>query len=171
MLILYHYNKEKKEVKSLIARVSLNIPLVGKVLYKSHILQFAQAMELLLTARVSIVESISLTTKMVRLYPLSVSLAKMKEDILKGAFFYESMEKQGFFDSSMIALVKIGEEVNQLDRIFGQLTKQYESELDYQSGILISFLEPLMILLLALIVSVILIAMYLPMFKIGTVIQ
>ncbi len=167
----YYRNKSKPNVQRITANLLLKIPIIGKMVRKIQLSQFAQAMDILLSAKVSLLESIELTQKMISFYPLSHALQMIKEDIRNGSFFYKSMEKQPFFDSSMTALIKIGEEVNQLDVIFQQLGKQYESELDYQSGILLSILEPITILVLAVVVGVILVAMYLPMFKIGTMVH
>lgn len=168
---LYRRYKHKDAVQKRLSFFILKIPFIGNIVYKTYILQFTQAMDLLLNSKVNIVESIQLTQKMIQFYPLNKALTAIKGDIMKGDFFYKSLEKQIFFDHSMITLIRIGEEVNQLDRIFVQLSKQYESELEYQSNLLITILEPVMIIILAVLVSVILIAMYLPMFKIGTVIH
>ncbi|MDR3678881.1 MAG: type II secretion system F family protein [Flavipsychrobacter sp.] len=169
--LLYYRNKEKENVQQTVSAVILKIPVLGKIIYKTYLLQFTQAMDLLLNSKVNIVESIDLTQKMIQFYPLTKALKNIKKDLLLGDFFYHSMEKQSFFDQSMITLIKIGEEVNQLDKIFVQLSKQYESELEYQFNILFTILEPIMILFLAIMVAIILIAMYLPMFKLGTVIH
>jgi len=169
--IYYKKNKHKVSFQKQLTGIILRIPYLGKIVLKSHMLQFVQAMELLLASKVNIVDSIDLTQKMISFYPIYNSLTHIREELLGGHFFYESMERQRIFGSTMITLVKIGEEVNQLDKIFLQLSKQYESELEYQSNFLMTILEPVMILLLASLVAVILIAMYLPMFKIGTVIH
>lgn len=168
---LYYKNKDKPGVRKAISTTLLRLPYVGKMVRKIHVAQFCQAMDLLLSAHVGIVDSIQLTQKMISFYPLTTALEHVKNDIMKGAFFYKSMEQQAFFEESMITLIRIGEEVNQLDKIFMQLCKQYESELDYQSNQLITILEPVMILILALVIGTILIAMYLPMFRIGSVIH
>lgn len=170
-IIFYTYNRNNERLQKLIAKSILSIPFLGKLIYKSHLLQFSQAMELLLHAKVNIVDSTELTMKMIKFYPLNKALENVKQDVLKGNFYYDSMLKQDFFDQSMIILIKIGEEVNQLDKIFTQLTKQYQQDIEYQSSVLINILEPILLLLLALIVGTILIAMYLPMFKIGTIIH
>jgi type IV pilus assembly protein PilC len=170
-IIVYKRNADKEPVKRILSAIILKIPYVGVVVKKTHLLYFSQAMELLLAARVSLVESIQLTQKMLTFYPLYNALDAIQQDVMKGSFFYESIAKQTFFDNNMITLIKIGEEVNQLDKMFLQLSKQYEAELEYRSGILVSFLEPLMILLLAVVIGVILISMYLPMFKIGSLIK
>lgn len=172
LLFAYYYrNKNKPNVRAFASKILLSLPFLGKVIHKSYLFRFTQAMDLLLSAKVGLVESIDLTQKMINFYPLSVALSSIKTDLLQGSFFYKSIEKQTFFDPSIVTLVKIGEEVNQLDKIFEQLSKQYEQEIEYKSSVLLTVLEPLMILLLALIVGTILIAMYLPMFKIGTIIR
>ncbi|RYD54580.1 MAG: type II secretion system F family protein [Sphingobacteriales bacterium] len=169
--ILYYKNKENPRVRKATSNTLLRLPYIGKMIKKIHIAQFCQAMDLLLAANVGIVDSIQLTQKMIRFYPLAITLEQVKNNIMKGSFFYKSLEQEQFFNESMITLIKIGEEVNQLDKIFLQLSRQYESELDYQSNQLITILEPLMILILALVIGTILIAMYLPMFRIGSVIH
>jgi type IV pilus assembly protein PilC len=64
-------------------------------------------------------------------------------------------------------MVKVGEEVNQLDHFFTQLSEQYSNEIEYQTTLLSKFLEPFIIIVLGLIVGIVLIAMYLPLFKLG----
>lgn len=171
VIFLYQRNKHKERTQRFVSRIVLGIPYVGPMIRKSYLVQYTQAMELLLAAHVGITESIKLTQKMINFYPLSIALQMINEDLQKGNSFNKSMEKHNIFDTTMITLVKIGEEVNQLDKIFLELNKQYESELEYRSNILITILEPVMILILAVVIGTILIAMYLPMFKIGTVIH
>lgn len=171
ILFLFYRNKGKVQAQRIFSKFLLRLPYIGQMIRKSYLVQFTQAMELLLAARVDLVESIQLTCKMISFYPLNAALENVRTDVLKGNFFYESMERQSFFDNTMVTLVKIGEEVNKLDKIFMELNSRYESELEYRSNIFITVLEPLMILLLAAVVGTILIAMYLPMFKIGTAIH
>lgn len=171
LVVLYRRNRHKERVKAFTSGLMLKLPYIGKVIYKTHMVQFTQAMDLLLNSKVNIVESIELTQKMLKFYPLTKALHSVTEGLMRGEFFYKCMEEQRLFEPTMITLVKIGEEVNQLDKIFMQLSKQYESDLEYQSSIMITILEPITILVLAFLVSVILIAMYLPMFKIGSVVH
>lgn len=170
LAVLYRQYKDREGVKRRLAAMMLRLPYMGAVVKKTHLLHFAQAMELLLSARVTLIESIELTRKMTDFYPLAIALDEIRADIIKGSFFYQGVAKQAFFDHTMVTMIKIGEEVNQLDKIFLQLSKQYEAELEQRSNALVTFLEPMMILLLAVVIGVILISMYLPMFKIGSVI-
>ena len=65
----------------------------------------------------------------------------------------------------MLSLLKVGEEANQLDKMFSKIAEQYNDEVEQQTKLLGSLIEPIMIVFLALIVGVILVSMYLPMFK------
>jgi len=170
-VVLYLSRRHDPVFRKAVSEAALRLPFLGKMLHTVYLTQFSQAMDLLLSSKVNIVDSIGLTQKMIRFFPLQQSLLNIQEEIIRGSFFHKSMARETFFDQSMITMIKIGEEVNQLDQIFKQLSRQYESKLEYQSGILLTILEPVMILLLALIVGVILVAMYLPMFKMGTVIH
>ena len=73
------------------------------------------------------------------------------------------------FDNKMISLLKVAEETNQNEFIFERLTTQYNEEIQYKSKMLSTVLEPLIIVFLGAFVAIILIAMYLPMFTLSTV--
>jgi type IV pilus assembly protein PilC len=68
----------------------------------------------------------------------------------------------------MISLVKVGEEVNQLYSVFNRLKNQYMEEVDYQTSMISNILEPLMIIFVGIFVGIILVSMYLPIFKLST---
>lgn len=70
----------------------------------------------------------------------------------------------------MALLIKVAEETNQNETIFKRITAQYHQEIEYKSKMISSTIEPIIVLILGAIVAVILIAMYLPMFKLSTVI-
>ena len=84
---------------------------------------------------------------------------------------YQCMKIHTIFDKKMLALIKVADETNQNESIFKRLTAQYYEEIEYKSKMIAAFIEPIIILILGAIVAVILIAMYLPMFKLSTVIS
>lgn len=164
-------NRHKESIRGIMANILLKLPFWGKLMRKVHLAQFAESMSLLMAAKVTIYDSLELTEKMTRFYPIKMAVAKAMKGLTEGKTLHDCIKNESIFDHKIIALVKIGEEINQLDTIFAQLSIQMQQEIDYQSSVLISILEPLMILFLALIIGVILIAMYLPMFKLGSVIN
>jgi type IV pilus assembly protein PilC len=78
------------------------------------------------------------------------------------------MSKHRIFDEQLVAMIGVAEEVKQLDVMFLRLSERYTAELQQRTNLLGSVLEPATILLIAVLVGVVLVAMYLPMFKLST---
>ena len=150
--------------------VLLKIPLVGAFIRKVKMAQFTQAISLLTGAKVPLLNGIQLTKKMIGYYPLEIALEKIEQDILQGKSLHESMSRYAIFDKKMVSLIKVADETNQNETIFQRLTEQYNEEIEYQSNMISATIEPLIIVFLGTIVATILIAMYLPMFQLSSVI-
>ena len=108
--------------------------------------------------------------EMVNFHPLQKSLHDIEADILQGERMSESFKKHQLFDKKMIALLKVAEETNQTEYVFKKLYNQYSKEVEYQSKTITNILNPILTLMVGFIVGVILIAMYLPMFRLSSVI-
>ena len=161
--------QKKLWYKKFSAKVLLKIPFLGELLRKMYIGQFTQAVALLTTAKVPVLNSIQLTKKMINFYPLQTALNEAESSILSGKNLSESLKPYKVFDRKMISLLKVAEETNQNEFIFERLTTQYNEEIQYKSKMLSTVLEPLIIIFLGAFVAVILIAMYLPMFTLSSV--
>jgi type II secretory pathway component PulF len=149
----------------------LKLPLIGEFIRKVKIAQFTQAITLLTGAKVPLLNGIQLTKKMIGYYPLEMALEKVEYDILQGKSLHQSMSNYKIFDRKMVSLIKVADETNQNETIFKRLTEQYNEEIEYKSKMISATIEPFIILILGAIVATILIAMYLPMFKLSTVIS
>lgn len=125
---------------------------------------------LCLCSSVPLVQALALSKQILGFYPLEQAVSQMEEDILKGIPLHESMAAHKVFPSKMVALVKVGE-VNELELFFKTLGERYSEELDFQTTQLSKFIEPVIIITLGLVVGVVLIAMYLPMFNMGNTIK
>ncbi len=171
VLILKQVVKKKDWYLKLSTLFLLKLPLIGEFIRKVKIAQFTQAITLLTGAKVPLLNGIQLTKKMIGYYPLEIALEKIESDILQGKSLHQSMNNYKIFDKKMISLIKVADETNQNESIFKRLTEQYNQEIEYQSKMISATIEPLIIVILGAIVAVILIAMYLPMFKLSTVIS
>ncbi|WP_299676113.1 type II secretion system F family protein [uncultured Dokdonia sp.] len=149
----------------------MRLPLIGAFIKTSNIARFTQAVSLLVSTKVSIVQSIHLAKKMIDFYPLERDLEKVEEDILKGRSLSESLKEYPFFDNKMVALVRVAEETNKTEFVFQRLSEQYNEEVLQKSKTFSTLLEPIIILIVGFIIGVILIAMYLPMFELGNVLK
>lgn len=151
-------------------QIILKIPYIGNFVRKTYLAQFTQAISLLVSAKVPVLRSLSLVKKMIPFYPIEFALARVEERILKGSSLSESMRQESIFDQKMISLIQVSEETNQTDFIFKRLNTLYNQQVTQQAKIFSTALEPIIIMIVAVIVGVILIAMYLPMFGLSEVI-
>nr|MBA3971958.1 type II secretion system F family protein [Bacteroidota bacterium] len=143
---------------------------VKSMVSKIYLARFCQSMNLLISAKTPLVTAIDLVKKMVGFYPIEVSLEIIQNDILQGVPLHVTLAKFEIYNKRMISLIKVAEEVNQLDTMFSKLAKQYSDEVEHQTSILGSLIEPIMIIFLGVLVAVILIAMYLPLFQMSSTI-
>ena len=148
----------------------LKIPVLGPFISKVYLAQFTQAVTLLTTAKVPMLNSIQMVKKMIRFVPLQEALEKVEISILKGNSLSISLKQNSMFDNRIISLVKVAEETNQTEYVFKQLNEQYNQEVILQSKVMTTILEPFIILFVGIIVAVLLIAMYLPMFQLSSAI-
>jgi type IV pilus assembly protein PilC len=155
----------RKYLSALVLRLSL----IGNIVRTIYLRQFCQSMSLLLSSGIPLLRALELSKKMIHYYPLEAALEKTAEDILHGSSLHQSLSENSLFDEKIIALIKLGEEVNKLPTIFLQLKNQYSEELRHKTSILNSVLEPILIIFIGGLVAVILIAMYLPMFSMQSV--
>jgi len=155
------------EVRVWVSERVIHIPLFGILLQKIYLARFCQSMALMVTARTPLIVSLDLVGKMVGYLPLERALKEVSQEIYKGKMLNEAMASKPLFDQRMVSLIKVGEETNKLDVIFKKLYEQYSGEADHRTTMMNALLEPILIVLVGVLVAVILIAMYLPMFKIG----
>jgi len=159
-------NRKYKRIKDTLV---LRIPYVGKFVKAVYLSQFTQAVTLLTSSKVPVVNSIQLVKQMISFYPIQEALASVEQQLLKGDSLSDSLAKHKLFDDKMIAMVKVAEETNQTEFIFERLNTQYNTQVTQQSKTLSTVMEPLIIVFVGFFVGVILVAMYLPMFKLSSV--
>lgn len=149
----------------------LKIPVVGSLVQKIYLARFANVMRLLINARLPLLRAIALVRQMIAYYPVEASLQKIEQDIMNGKSLHQSMQHFDIYPSKMIQLIKVGEETNQLDHFFGKISEQYVEEVEFKTAAISGMMEPLIIIFLGLIVGIILIAMYLPLFQMSNTFQ
>ena len=150
--------------------MSLKIPVVGGILEKSAIARFARTLATMFAAGVPLVEameSVAGATGNALFYEATM---KMKDDVSTGTQLQQSMKQTGIFPNMMVQMVAIGEESGSLDEMLSKVADFYEAEVDNLVDGLSSLLEPLIMAVLGVLVGGLVIAMYLPIFKMGAVV-
>lgn len=168
IIILFMFLQKNEKFERIKTTILLHIPFFGELLRKMYLARFSLAMSLLSSAHIPVLQALGLTKKMISFYPIRVSLEIVEEEIMKGKNLYESLRQFKIYDKRMISLIKVGEEVNQLDKVFERLKVQYMEDVDYQTSMASGIMEPLMIIIVGVFVGAILISMYLPIFKLST---
>jgi type IV pilus assembly protein PilC len=153
------------------SQVLLKLPIFGSLMRKIYIARFCQSMALLMESKTPLVKALDLVQNMIRFYPMENMIAGAKQDILQGNALHVGLEKHHLLDQRLISLIKIAEEINQLDQTFVRLTKQYNDEIEYRTKLIGTILEPAIIVIIGLVVGVIMVSMYLPMFNLSNVIK
>lgn len=162
--------KDNLKYRTILHFSLLKIPVLGTFITKVYLAQFTQAVALLTTAKIPLLNSIQMVKKMIRFVPLQDALDKVEISILKGNSLSVCLKENPLFDNRIISLVKVAEETNQTEYVFQQLSAQYNQEVVQQSKIMTTVLEPMIILFVGVLVAVLLVAMYLPMFQLSNAI-
>lgn len=166
-VVFVSINKHKLWFRKISSKVLLRTPVVGDLTTKIFISRFSQSMALLISSKVSIDTSISLVKNMIGFYPIESTLDAIKKDLVSGVSLHNAMSKHSIFPKKLVLMIKVGEQVNKLDVFFDKIANQYSEEIDYKVSIMSNLMEPFLIVFLGVIVGIVLVAMYLPMFELG----
>lgn len=164
---LNHYPKYKRE-KDLFF---LKIPFFGAFIKTNYLAHFFDALSMLLVSKIHLVEALQLCREMIQFFPLQKCLLEIENKVVAGITLENAFQQVRFFDSRLVSLVKVGEASQQLDIIFLDIAKQYKEAVKNKSKKLTVLLEPFLIVFVGVLVAVILISMYLPMFKLSTILE
>jgi type IV pilus assembly protein PilC len=171
IVVFIYFVRKTEQFRKIASQLLLRLPMVGNLVQKIYLARFCNSMRLLINARLPLLRAIALSRQMIGYYPIESSLQKVEDDIMQGKSLHQSLQQFSIYPRKMIQLVKVGEETNQLDYFFAKISDQYIEEVEYKTSTLSSMMEPLIIIFLGLIVGVILIAMYLPLFQMSNSFQ
>ena len=166
IIFIFLYNSRKKLwYRKWSSRIILKLPVAGEIVRKIHLARFANTMRLLVGTNTPLLQAIQLIEQMTDFYPIQQSLRQTEQSIMRGKSLHQSLEAFDFYPAKFIQLVRVGEEVNRLEFFFEKIANQLTEEVEYRTSTISTVLEPLIIIFLGLVVGLILIAMYLPMFQ------
>jgi type IV pilus assembly protein PilC len=162
--------KTSKKLQEIVDRTALKAPVIGDITTKSAIARFARTLETMSAAGVPLVEameSVAGATGNIVYYNASL---KIRDEVSQGTQLQTSMRSTGLFPNMAIQMVSIGEEAGSLDNMLSKVADFYETEVDNAVDALTSLLEPIIMAVLGVLVGGLIIAMYLPIFKLGSVV-
>ena len=164
--------KKTEHGRKVWGRVVLRIPFkIGAVVRKVALARFARTLGTLSAAGVPILQSIEITATSSGNWVIENALLRSRDAVREGIPIYKPLEDEPVFPPMVTRMIAVGEETGDIDGMLGKIGDFYESEVDATVKALTSILEPLMIVVVGGIVGGIVIAMYLPMFKIFELVQ
>jgi type IV pilus assembly protein PilC len=157
--------KKTEQGKFIIDSIIYKMPLVGKNVQKILASRFTRTLSTLLSSGVSLIQSLEVVDKVVDNQIVSRGIVKVKEDIKGGSSLSGPLESLGIFPVMVTQMINVGEEAGSLDSIMEKVADFYDEEVDTSISKLVATLEPLMMMLLAVIVGFIVVAMIMPIFS------
>jgi type IV pilus assembly protein PilC len=153
-------------------RIKLRIPVsIGSVVHKVALARLSRTLSTLVAAGVDIIKALEITGTTAGNSVVEDALAEVRTRVHEGVTIAEPMAENPIFPPMVSHMVKIGEETGELEKMLGKIADFYEDEVDAAIKALTSIIEPLMMIAVGAMVGVIIIAMYLPMFKMLTLIE
>ncbi|WP_213154067.1 type II secretion system F family protein [Pseudomonas carnis] len=146
----------------------LKVPVAGKLLHKSAVARYARTLSTTFAAGVPLVQALGSVAGAVGNGPFKQAIERMRHDVSAGMQLNQSMHNSGLFPGMAIQMTAIGEESGTLDRMLEKVANHYESDVDTLVDNLTSLMEPLIMVVLGGIVGALVVAMYLPVFQLGT---
>jgi len=154
----------------LLDRIVLQIPIIGIILNKAAVARFARTLATMSAAGVPLVEALQSVAGATGNFVYTNAVMRMREEVSTGTQLQLSMRQQNLFPNMVIQMVAIGEESGSLDSMLSKVADFFEEEVDNAVDSLSSLIEPMIMAILGIVVGGLVIAMYLPIFKLGSVV-
>lgn len=162
--------KRSKKFNEILDRVSIKLPIIGVILNKAVIARFARTLATMFAAGMPLVDSLKTVASASGNIVYEQKIMTIKDDVSTGNQLNVSMKEQDIFPSMVVQMVAIGEETGALDTMLSKVADFYEQEVDDAVDGLTSLLEPIIMAFLGVVIGGLVVAMYMPIFKMGEVV-
>ncbi|HET8702196.1 MAG TPA: type II secretion system F family protein, partial [Nitrococcus sp.] len=163
-------HKRSPRVAHAVDRLSLRIPVIGAILRKAALARFARTLATMFAAGVPLVDALESVAGATGNRVYGQAVRAMREEVASGQQLQWAAGRTTLFPHMVVQMIAIGEEAGSLDAMLAKVADFYEEEVDNAIDSLSSLLEPLIMVILGVLVGGLVIAMYLPIFKLGSVV-
>jgi len=162
--------KRSLAVQIFMDRLSLKMPIFGGLLKKAAIARWTRTLSTMFAAGVPLVEALDSVGGASGNYVFLQATNKIKQEVSTGASLTAAMQNTNVFPAMVLQMCMIGEETGALDAMLGKVADFYEAEVDDAVEALSSLMEPIIMVVLGTLIGGMVVAMYLPIFKMGQVV-
>ncbi len=163
--------KRSRKFRHFLDRMALKVPIVGEILTKAAIARYARTLSTMFSAGVPLVEALESVAGATGNIVYETAILEMKEEVATGQRLQRAMQDTELFPNMVVQMIAIGEESGSLDQMSAKVADFYEEEVDNAVDSMSSLLEPLIMAILGILVGGLVVAMYLPIFKMGSVVS
>jgi type IV pilus assembly protein PilC len=166
----FYFKKRSRAMREFLDRLILKFPVIGPILKKAAIARYARTLSTMFAAGVPLVEALESVAGATGNIVFENAVLKMRDEVSTGQRLQRAMENTGLFPNMVNQMIAVGEESGSLDEMSGKVATFYEAEVDNAVDAMSSLLEPLIMVVLGVLVGGLVIAMYLPIFKLASVV-
>jgi type II secretory pathway component PulF len=165
MIIMYFRFRSTKEGRNKIDEWKMKVPVIGKVVRLNLFGQFARTLGTLLHNGVPVLTALKITEQVISNSIVREAIAKTRDAVTDGKTLAQPLQQSKIFPQLMVDLVRIGEETGDVPGALNNVADTYESELQIGLRVMTNLIEPVLIIIMALIVGFLLISILLPLFQ------
>jgi type IV pilus assembly protein PilC len=165
-----YFKKRSRPMRHFLDRMMLKLPIIGPILEKASIARYARTLSTMFAAGVPLVEALQSVAGATGNIVYEEGVLAMRDEVATGQRLQQAMENTDLFPNMVIQMIAVGEESGSLDDMSSKVADFYEEDVDNAVDNLSSLLEPLIMSILGVLVGGLVVAMYLPIFKMGAVI-
>ncbi len=166
----FYFKARSRKMREWLDRTLLKTPIIGPILRKAAIARYARTLSTTFAAGVPLVEALTSVSGACGNIVYQDAVLRMKDEVSTGQRLQRAMDNTGLFPNMVNQMIAVGEESGSLDQMAGKVADFYELEVDAAVDSMSSLLEPLIMAILGVLVGGLVIAMYLPIFKLGSVV-
>ena len=165
-----YFLKRSRPFRHFLDRALLKAPVIGPILEKAAIARYARTLSTMFAAGVPLVEALESVAGATGNIVYEVGVLEIRDEVATGQRLQVAMENTGLFPNMVIQMIAVGEESGSLDAMSSKVADFYEADVDDAVDNLSSLLEPMIMAILGVLVGGLVVAMYLPIFKLGAVV-
>ena len=170
LTVAYKQFRATKKGRFLTDKAALRFPILGNVLRKSAVARFTRTLGTLIGSGVPILQGLEITAKTAGNMVIKEAIDHTATSISQGDTIAEPLKASGVFPPMVVQMISIGEQTGALDEMLSKIADFYDDEVDSAVEALTAAIEPLMIVVMGTMVGGMLVAMYLPMFKMSEIV-
>jgi len=165
-----YFKKRSRKMRHFLDRMMLKLPIIGPILQKASIARYARTLSTMFAAGVPLVEAMESVAGATGNIVYEEAVLTMRDEVATGQRLQQAMENTDLFPNMVIQMIAVGEDSGSLDEMSAKVADFFEEDVDNAVDNLSSLLEPMIMAILGVLVGGLVVAMYLPIFKLGAVV-